>query len=161
MNKSKKVLLAERLYQLAIQLKHCKKSDLVFQRKALIRTLSTMQFFIRCIGMPHISDQQVELIVTAFKDIPNNDPNDISADSITAPSEVDYSEEYDDLLLKMSFILFCCIKVLTEKKKGYQQAFQTYILAFHNLPRAFLSVADRRKITPQEALEYAKSYISL
>lgn len=153
--------MAEKLYQLAIQLKHCKKSDLVFQRKALIRTLSTMQFFIRCIGMPHISDQQAELIVTAFKDIPNNDPNDISADSITAPSEVDYSEEYDDLLLKMSFILFCCIKVLTEKKKGYQQAFQTYILGFHNLPRAFLSVADRRKITPQEALEYAKSYISL
>ena len=71
----------------------------------------------------------------------------------------DYSDEYEELLFDMHFILSECINSAVKRKKGYVSTISRYIKAFHNYPRAFLSLADKSKISPLEAIEYSKSYL--
>ena len=48
-----------------------------------------------------------------------------------------------------------------QKEKGYIRTVSSYIKAFHNLPRAFLSITDKSRISPAEAIDYSKSYLKL
>lgn len=71
-----------------------------------------------------------------------------------------YSDEYRALLSQMDHLLDSCLACLENREKGYRTKVYRYILAFHNMPRAFLSIGDRAKITPKEAVEYSMSYLN-
>ena len=71
----------------------------------------------------------------------------------------DLSAEYEELLFTMHWILSDCINSVTQKKKGYINSVSLYIKAFHNYPRAFLSLTDKSRISAEEAIDYSKSYL--
>ena len=76
-----------------------------------------------------------------------------------ASEEADFSDSYEKVLFQMQEILYACTSELTCRKKGYSERISLYLMGFHNLPRAFLSVTDRSKISPDEAIEYSASYL--
>ena len=78
-----------------------------------------------------------------------------------ASDKSDYSDEYDDIIFQMHLILSMCINSIVKKEKGYMNTVSRYIKAFHNLPRAFLSMTDKNRLSPSDAIEYSKSYLNL
>ena len=154
-------VLASELYRLALSLKNqdFKKLKLKRYRKDLINCLSSMQFLTHCVGMKSISLPQAEMIVSILKNTYNYD-TDMLWESLKEASDAsDLSAEYEELLFTMHWILSACINSVTQKKKGYINSVRLYIKAFHNYPRAFLSLTDKSKISAEEAIEYSKSYL--
>ena len=154
-------VLASVLYRLAVSLKNQDFKKLIFKchRKDLIYTLSSMKFLTHCIGMKSISPCQAENIVTLLKDTNNIDTDALAESLKESPDESDFSAEYEALLPEMQRILSSCIDILLQKKKGYIDRINLYIKAFHNYPRAFLSLTDKAKISPEQAIEYSKVYL--
>ena len=158
---TKSNVLASVLYRLAISLKNQDFKKLIFKRhrKDLIYTLSSMKFLTLCIGMKSISPYQAERIVNLLKDTNNIDTDALAESLKESPDESVFSAEYEALLPEMQRILSSCIDILLQKKKGYINSVSLYIKAFHNYPRAFLSLTDKSKISAEEAIEYSKSYL--
>ena len=154
-------VLASVLYRLAISLKNQDFKKLIFKRhrKDLIYTLSSMKFLTHCIGMKSISPYQAEKIVNLLKDTNNIDTDALAESLKEASDESDFSVDYENLLSEMQQILSSCIDILLQKKKGYIDRINLYIKAFHNYPRAFLSLTDKSRISPEQATEYSKPYL--
>ena len=72
-----------------------------------------------------------------------------------------YSKDYFELSLFMYKTLAECNVFLTTKTKNYRETVKRYIWGFHNLPRAFLSLENTMKISPNEAMEYYKPYLKM
>ena len=156
-------ILASMLYRIAVSLKNMNFSKLVWKhnREKLISTLSAMQFITGCIGLKNISLTQTEEIISILSTSYGYDKDELSNSLKEATAMSDYSDEYEELLFDMHFILSECINSAVERKKGYVSTISRYIKAFHNYPRAFLSLADKSKISPTNAIEYSKSYLKL
>ena len=156
-------ILASMLYRIAVSLKNMNFSKLVWKhnREKLISTLSAMQFITGCIGLKNISLTQTEEIISILSTSYGCDKDELSNSLKEATAMSDYSDEYEELLFDMHFILSECINSAVKRKKGYVSTISRYIKAFHNYPRAFLSLADKSKISPTDAIEYSKSYLKL
>ena len=156
-------ILASMLYRIAVSLKNINFSKLVWKhnREKLISTLSAMQFITGCIGLKNISLTQAEEIISILSTSYGYDKDELSNSLKEATAMSDYSDEYEELLFDMHFILSECINSAVKRKKGYVSTISRYIKAFHNYPRAFLSLADKSKISPSEAIEYSKFYLKL
>ena len=156
-------ILASMLYRIAVSLKNMNFSKLVWKhnREKLISTLSAMQFITGCIGLKNISLTQAEEIISILSTSYGYDKDELSNSLKEATAMSDYSNEYEELLFDMHFILSECINSAVGRKKGYVSTISRYIKAFHNYPRAFLSLADKSKISPTDAIEYSKSYLKL
>ena len=156
-------VLASELYKNAVTLKKMDFNILArrSQREKVISILAMMQFLTCCVGMKHISDEQTEIILSSLTNTYSYDVSDICEILINSSADSDFSTQYDDLIFQMNFILSSCINALSRKDKGYKESAMRYILAFHNLPRAFLPLDDRRKASPSEAWEFSKAYLKL
>ncbi len=156
-------VLATVLYRTAVGLKNRDYSKLIWNknRKVLIDSLALMQFLTHCIGMNCISDHQVEIILSTLKNTFNFEIDELRDLLNEASPESDISQDYRDLLFRMNLILSSCIHKIAQRKNGYAETVRKYILGFHNMPRAFLSLSEKMKISPAEAWEYSKSYLKL
>lgn len=76
-------------------------------------------------------------------------------------NNTNYSNDYFELALFMYKTLSECIILLTSKSKNHRETAIRHIWGFHNLPRAFLSIENSMKTTPNEAMEYYKPYLKL
>lgn len=155
-------VLASELYKNAVALKKMDFNILArrSQREKVISTLAMMQFLTCCVGMKHISDEQAEIILSSLTNTYSYDVSNICEILVNSSADSDFSVKYNDLLFQMNLILSSCISELSQKNKGYKESAMRYILAFHNLPRAFLPLDDKRKASPSEVLEYSRSYIN-
>lgn len=154
-------VLAQILYRTAVELKHMDFNKLVWKhnREKLISSLSAMQFLTACIGLKNISVSQAEEIISILRVTYNYNAEDFSNALIGATAESDYSAKYEELLFLMHSILSECINSIVKKGKGCVNTISRHIMAFHNLPRAFLSISDRDGISMEDAIEYSKSYL--
>lgn len=154
-------VLASVLYGKAVSLKNQNFNKLVWKhnRDKLVSSLSAMQFLTACIGLKNISLSQAEEIISVLRVAYNYNTEDFSDLLKEASAESDHSVDYEELLFQMHYILSDCIKCATQKRKGYIDTISRYIKAFHNFPRAFLSLTDRSKISSKDAMEYSKSYL--
>ena len=109
--------------------------------------------------MKSISPYQAEKIVNLLKDTNNIDTDALAESLKETTDESGFSAEYEALLPEMQRILSSCIDILLQKKKGYIDSINLYIKAFHNYPRAFLSLTDKARISPEQATEYSKVYL--
>lgn len=69
-----------------------------------------------------------------------------------------FSNNYLELAIFMKTSLSECVDFLISKGKNYRGTVKRYIWEFHNLPRAFLPIDNKMKISPNEAMEYFKPY---
>ena len=152
-------ILAARLYYDALSLKRMGPQDLLRRknRDEVMRTLSEMQLLTACMGLDEITDEQVEIILSELSKRAGEDLSETAAALKEASPNADTSETYRGLLFRMHRMLTACQRELSAREKGYARRAQTYMLAFHILPRAFLSVSDRARISPDEAVWYADS----
>lgn len=156
-------VLASVLYRTAVSLKNSNFKKLVWKhnRDKFVSSLAAMQFLTGCIGLKSISLLQVEEIISVLRVEYGYDVEEFSDLLKEASAESDYSIEYEDLLFQMHFILSECINSIVQTRKCNIDAVSRYIKAFHNFPRAFLSLDDGLKISPKDAIEYSKSYLKL
>ena len=113
------------------------------------------------IGSKNISHTQAEEIISVLHDTYDYNTEQFSNLLREASDKSDFSDEYDDVIFQMHLILSTCINSIVKKEKGYILTVSSYIKAFHNLPRAFLSITDKSRISPAEAIDYSKSYLKL
>ena len=123
---------AEELYNKSIQLKKYNSGNLLFKKNRLL--LEKQIGELKAI---------TENIISAIRNNPN------------------YSNKYFELALFMNHSLSECLIFLHSKEKGNRETVQRYIWGFHNLPRAFFSLNNRMRISPEEALEYYKPYLKM
>ena len=156
-------VLASVLYRKSVSLKTQNFNKLIWNnnRNELVSSLSAMQFLVGCIGLKNISHSQAEEIISVLHAAYHYDTKEFSDLLREASDESDYSDEYEDVIFRMHSILSECINSAIKKEKGYILTVSSYIKAFHNLPRAFLSITDKSKISPSNAIEYSKSYLKL
>ncbi len=124
--------LAEELYNKSIQLKKYNSGNLLFKKN---RSALEKQIY-------ELKDM-TEKITFALRNNPN------------------YSDQYFELALFMSNSLSECLVFLHSKGKGNRETVQRYIWGFHNLPRAFFSLNNRMRVSPEVAMEYYKPYLKL
>lgn len=156
-------VLATVLYHMSVDLKNQNFNKLLWKhnRDKLLSSLSAMQFLTACIGLKNISLSQAEQILTTLNVTYEYDTGCFSDLLKEASEKSNYSAEYDDILFQMHWILSDCIDSVAKMRKGYILTTGNYIKAFHNYPRVFLSLNDKLKISPLDAIEYSKSYLKL
>lgn len=156
-------ILASLLYKTAVELKKYDFGKLIWSkyRNDLIDSISAMQFLTHCVGMRCISDKQAEIIVSVLKNTFHYDTDEIADQLKDAAAKSDYSQNYYDLLFNMQLCLASCIHEITERKRNCAESVRRYIFGFHNMPRAFLSLSDRMNVSPDEALNYSKSWFKI
>jgi hypothetical protein len=156
-------VLASVLYRKSVSLKNQDFNKLIWNnnRNELVSSLLEMQFLVACIGLKNISHTQAEEIISVLHIAYNYNTEEFSNLLREASDESNYSHEYDDVIFQMHLILLKCINSAMKKEKGYILTVSSYIKAFHNLPRAFLSITDKSRISPAEAIDYSKSYLKL
>ena len=153
-------LLASVLYQSALNMKSLDPRSLRRKknREKAMEALSMMQFLTGCLGMRQISDEQTEIILSVLEHTYHYDVSELAEPLKDAEAVTDLSPEYDDLLFRMRLILSDGLSAVM--RKDGDSAWRC-MAAFHNLPRAFLSLGDTGKISPQDAWEWSKSYLKL
>ena len=153
-------LLASVLYQSALNMKSLDPRSLRRKknREKAMEALSMMQFLTGCLGTRQISDEQTEIILSVLEHTYHYDVSELSEPLKDAEAHTDLSPEYDDLLFHMHRILSDGLSAVM--RKDGDSAWRC-MAAFHNLPRAFLSLGDTGKISPQDAWEWSKSYLKL
>ena len=124
--------LAEEIYANSIQLKKYDSRKLLFNKNRLALEKELYQI-----------QSQVNKIIILLKDNPN------------------YPVEHIKLATFMSNQITECILFLTTKGKTYRKTVSRYVWGFHNLPRAFLSSSNSMRISPDDALEYYKTYLKI
>jgi len=153
-------ILAELLYKKAVALKGMPLPFFWSQakRNQLLEALRFLHFITNCLQISVITDNQADEILSILE----NDFHYIDvcfADNLkNASKESDRSPDYVNLISEMTALLSACISEASAKSPK-KEKLSRMLFAFHNYPRAFLSLADRRKITPTEAREYARSYL--
>ena len=158
---SRQNILASVLYRMAVSLKSrdsheiCRKKN----RAKLIEMLSAMQFLTHCVGLKHISASMLPSIISILQNTYEYEKEELYELLREATKEADFSDSYEKVLFQMQEILYACISELTYRKKGCPERITLYLMGFHNLPRAFLSVRDRSKISPDQAIEYSAPYL--
>ena len=158
---SRQNVLASVVYQTAIRLKDQNFNQFrqTKKREQLIAELCAMQFLTHCIGSECLSDSQTRTVIFELQNQYGYETKELSERLKVSFDTSDSSPEYHEVVFQMQKLLSSCIFELTQKKKGYLDRTSMYIKAFHNLPRAFLSITDKEKILPQEALKYALAYL--
>ncbi len=153
-------LFAFILYQSSLTMKNMDFQELRRKknREKAIETISMMQFLIHCIGMRHISDEQTEIILSVLEHTYHYDISELSEPLKNAEAHTDLSHKYDELLFCMHLILADSLSAAMRKDKD--SAWRC-MAAFHNLPRAFLSLDDTKRVSPQDAWEWSRSYFKL
>ena len=153
-------LLASVLYQSAIAMKSMDLQGLRRKktREKAMEVISIMQFLTGCLGIRHISDEQTEIILSVLEHTYHCDVSELSEPLKDSEAVTDLSPEYDDLLFSMHLILSDGLSAIM--RKDGDSAWRC-MAAFHNLPRAFLSLGDSQRISPRDALEWSKSYSKL
>ena len=153
-------LLASILYQSSLTMKNMDRQGLKRKKKRekAFETISMMQFLTGCLGIRHISDEQTKIILSVLEHTYHYDVSELSEPLRNAEARTDLSPEYDDLLFSMHLILSDGLSAIM--RKDGDSAWRC-MAAFHNLPRAFLSLGDSQRISPQDALEWSKSYSKL
>ena len=153
-------LLALVLYRSALTVKRLNPRSLRRKqdRERAVETLSMMQFLTSCLGMRQISEDQTEAILSVLKHTYHYDVSELAEPLRDAEAVTDLSPEYDDLLFHMRLILSDGLSAVM--RKDGDSAWRC-MAAFHNLPRAFLSLGDTGRISPQDAWEWSKSYLKL
>ena len=153
-------LLASVLYQSALNMKSLDPRSLRREknREKAMEALSMMQFLTGCLGMRQISDEQTEIILSVLEHTYHYDVSELAEPLKDAEAVTDLSPEYDDLLFHMHRILSDGLSAIM--RKDGDSAWRC-MAAFHNLPKAFLSLGDTGKISPQDAWEWSKSYLKL
>lgn len=73
-------------------------------------------------------------------------------------NDSDFSYNCMELAMFMKASLSECSTLLIANDKNERITIKRYVWGFHNLPRAFFSIDDRRKISPETAMEYFKPY---
>jgi hypothetical protein len=109
--------------------------------------------------MSRFTDEQAEALAKTLKTTYR-----IKADLAelkAADEHSDFSEKHQDLIFKMNTIVSKCIKDTVEHKNGYMAKVNRLVLAFHNLPRAFLDSADRLSLSPEDAWSYSSAYFEI
>ena len=156
-------VLATVLYHMSVDLKNQNFNKLLWKhnRDKLLSSLSAMQFLTACMGLRDISFPRAEQIITTLNVTYEYDTDNFSDLLKEAVEESNCSAEYEDVIFQMQWILSNCINCVVKKKKGYILTVSKYIKAFHNFPRAFLSLEDKLKISPSDAIKYSKSYLKL
>ena len=156
-------VLASVLYRKSVSLKNQDFNKLIWNnnRNELVSSLSEMQFLVACIGLKNISHTQAEEIISVLHIAYNYNAEEFSNLLREASDESDFSDKYDDVIFQMHLILSTCINSIVKKEKGYMNTVSRYIKAFHNLPRAFLSMTDKSRLSPSDAIEYSKSYLNV
>ena len=156
-------VLASVLYRKSVSLKNQDFNKLIWNnnRNELVSSLSEMQFLVACIGLKNISHTQAEEIISVLHATYDYNTERFSDLLREASDESAFPDEYDDVIFQMQLILSMCINSIVKKEKGYLNTVSRYIKAFHNLPRAFLSITDKSRISPAEAIDYSKSYLKL
>lgn len=122
--------IAEEIYEKSIQLKKYDAKKLFFKMN-------------RTKLMHELNDIEV-LIETILNSLYNNSA---------------FSVEYYKLAVFMQKVLFKCVCILLSKQKDYREIVRRHIWGFHNLPRAFFSSENKMKISPDDAMNYYKSYV--
>ena len=153
-------LLASILYQSSLTMKNMDRQGLKRKKKRekAFETISMMQFLTGCLGIRHISDEQTKIILSVLEHTYHYDVSELSEPLRNAEARTDLSPEYDDLLFSMHLILSDGLSAIM--RKDGDSAWRC-MAAFHNLPRAFLSLGDSQRISPRDALEWSKSYSKL
>lgn len=123
---------AEELYNKSIQLKKYNSRNLLFKKNRLLLEKQINEL-----------KDLTEKITSTLRNNPN------------------YSNKYFELASFMSNSLSECLVFLHSKGKGNRETVQRYIWGFHNLPRAFFSLNNRMRISPEEALKYYKPYLKM
>ena len=158
---SRQNILASVLYRMAVSLK--RKASEEFRKKKnrekLIEQISAMQFLTHCVGSKYIPSSKLPFIISVLQNTYEYETEELYALLNEAAEEADFSDSYEEVLFQMQEILCACVLELTQRKKGYPERVSLYLMGFHNLPRAFLSVMDRSKISPNEAIEYSAPYL--
>ena len=156
-------VLASVLYSKSVELKTHNFNKLIWNnnRNKLVSSLSAMQFLVASIGLKNISHTQAEEIISVLHATYDYNTERFSDLLRGASDESAFPNEYDDVIFQMHLILSRCINSIVKKEKGYLNTVSRYIKAFHNLPRAFLSITDKSKISPSDAIAYSKSYLNL
>ena len=156
-------VLASVLYSKSVGLKSRNFNKLIWNnnRNKLVSSLSAMQFLVASIGSKNISHTQAEEIISVLHDTYDYNTEQFSNLLRKASDESVFSDEYDDVIFQMHLILSMCINSIVKKEKGYMNTVSRYIKAFHNLPRAFLSMTDKSRLSPSDAIEYSKSYLNV
>jgi hypothetical protein len=154
-------VLAALLYRKAVELKNQNYSKLYWKksRNNLIKSLSAMQFLTHCIGMECIQDDQAEIIISTLKNSFFFDTDELRSLLNEASAESNITKEYRDLLFHMNLVLSSCIYEVSGAKSECTESVRKYICGFHNMPRAFLSISDKMKISPTDAWNYSKPYL--
>ena len=153
-------LLASVLYRSALIVKRLDPRSLRRKqdRERVVEDFSMMQFLTGCLGMRQISDEQTEIILSVLEHTHHYDVSELAEPLRDAEAVTDLSPEYDDLLFHMRLILSDGLSAVM--RKDGDSAWRS-MAAFHNLPRAFLSLGDTGRISPQDAWEWSKSYLKL
>ena len=153
-------LLASVLYRSALTVKRLDPRSLRRKqdRERVVEAFSVMQFLTGCLGMRQISEDQTEAILSVLEHTYHCDVSELAEPLRDAEAVTDLSPEYDDLLFHMRLILSDGLSAAM--RKDGDSAWRC-MAAFHNLPRAFLSLGDTGRISPQDAWEWSKSYLKL
>lgn len=150
-------VLADRLYDMGIGLKKYTPSSLARKRvrQECIRDLSAMHFLVYCIGMKCISDEDARRIIPVLDAYRHPRLQNFADSLLEANEEADHSDEYDSLLFEMSSSLGYCVSILSSKQTAEYGAVCKIMWAFHNAPRAFLSLSHGMRISLQDARKWS------
>ena len=153
-------LLASVQYRSALTVKRLNPRSLRRKqdRERAVETLSMMQFLTGCLGMRQISEEQTEIILSVLEHTYHYNVSELAEPLRDAEAVTDPSPEYDDLLFRMHLILSDGLSAVM--RKDGDSAWRC-MAGFHNFPRAFLSLGDSQRISPQDALEWSMSYFKL
>ena len=154
-------VIANCLYNEAVSLKRVDEKFLKKKKNisALTFKISSMLFLTACIEKREISNEQLKIIIPELKTVCVCFSDETIQDMYEAVAYSDFSSKYSDLIFEMQSILSLCLQELKGQSKGYSDRVKKYLLGFHNLPRAFLSIEDKLRIHPNDAHEYSKFYL--
>ena len=164
-------LLASVLYRSALTVKRLDPRSLRRKRdrERAVETLSMMQFLTGCLGMRQISDEQTEIILSVLGHTHHCDVSELGNGGfrmrVFAPATVQEATDmvyaaFDYADRDRNPVLILSDGVSAVMRKNGDSAWRC-MAAFHNLPRAFLSLGDTGRISPQDAWEWSKSYLKL
>lgn len=146
-------ILADRLYDMGIGLKRFDQSKLARKkyRQECINDLSAMQYLVHCIGKQRISDDDAHKIIYVLDAYRHPRLQNYAEHLLDADEMSDYSDEYDELSFDMASSLTYCTAILAGRRKDEYGAVCKIMWAFHNAPRAFLSLSHGMRISLQDA----------
>ncbi|MBO5047141.1 MAG: hypothetical protein J6D19_01880 [Clostridia bacterium] len=153
-------VLAELLYTKAIEMKTMP-FPLFFSSKSkrrMAENFNFLQFVTSCLAMQTISDHEADRILEKLVSDFHFSNADFFDAFQNAKAFSDHSPEYQDILFLMNDILSSCMAEILRKTPD-KIKLRRLCFAFHNLPRAFLSLSDHRKISPAEAISYSTSFL--